>query len=136
MPAIGKQLDQFPGAAAVQATDLIYMSQGGKEVAATPAQLAAGIAGNATRETFVLGTGFTAGATSITLAGTYGSINNILVLFDADVQTDCTLTGQVLGFNPTVPSGVQQIVIVGWPSRSIGVPANASVGDPQLSWGN
>lgn len=66
-------------------------------------------------------------STSITLAGTYGSINNILVLFDAAPQTDDTLAGQVLGFNPVVPAGTQQIVVIGWPSRSIGVPADASV---------
>lgn len=123
-----KQLKNFPGAAAVTANDLIYMSQNGIEVAATPAQLAAGIAQNAAREVFVAGTNFTAGTTaSLTLAGTYGSINNILVLADATIQTDCTLNGNTLGFNPTVPPGTQQIVVIGWPSRSIGVPADASV---------
>lgn len=72
-------------------------------------------------------------STSITLAGAYGSINNILVLFDADVQTDDTLSGQTLGFNPTVPAGVQQVVVLGWPARSIGVPAAASVLDVQVA---
>ncbi|MDR9052048.1 NosD domain-containing protein [Burkholderia multivorans] len=132
-----KKLSQFPGAASITSTDLIYMSQNGIEVAATPAQLAAGIAQNAAREVFNAGTNFTAGTTtSLTLAGTYGSINNILVLCDATVQTDCTLIGQTLTFNPMVPLGTQQVVVLGWPSRSIGVPANASVGDLQLAWGN
>ncbi|HEX8894481.1 MAG TPA: hypothetical protein VF783_14215 [Terriglobales bacterium] len=131
-----KQLKNFPGAAGITASDLIYMSQNGIEVAATPAQLAAGIAQNASREIFVAGTNFTAGTTtSLTLAGTYGSINNILVLADATIQTDCTLIGQTLGFNPTVPAGTQQIVIIGYPSRSIGAPANASVVDAAVAPG-
>lgn len=131
----GKQLKNFPGAAAITSTDLIYMSQGGVEVAATPAQLAAGISQNAAREIFLAGTDFTAGSTTtLTLAGTYGSINNILVLCDASVQTDCSLSGQSLTFNPTIPLGTQQVTVIGWPSRSIGVPANTSVGDAQISW--
>ncbi|MBR8096308.1 hypothetical protein KDX13_06240 [Burkholderia cenocepacia] len=111
------------------------MSQNGIEVAATPAQLAAGIAQNAAREVFNAGPNFTAGTTTnLTLSGTYGSINNILVLCDATVQTDCTLSGQTLTFNPTIPLGTQQVVVLGWPSRSIGVPANTSVGDAQVAW--
>ncbi|MFK4442874.1 hypothetical protein ABH944_002983 [Caballeronia udeis] len=195
-----KQLYQFPGAGAVTASDLIFMSQNGVSVAATPAQLAAGIAGNAAKETFTAGPTFTGSitgtalavsgvtgtiaigqtvygagvtanttitagsgtswtvspsqtvtseamgaasatqfvpgiSTSITLAGTYGSINNVLVLFDANVQTDDTLSGQTLGFNPTVPVGIQQVVLIGWPARSIGTPANSSVTDLQVAPG-
>ncbi|MDN7592374.1 hypothetical protein [Burkholderia seminalis] len=195
-----KRLFQFPGAANIGPSDLIYMSQNGIEVAATPAQIAAAIAQNASREVFTAGPAFTGSisgttlsvssvtgtiaigqtvygagvaagttitggsgtswtvnnsqtvtskpmgsasssqfaagfSTSITLAGIYGSINNIIVLFDAASQVDCTLNGQVLTFNPTVPIGTQQVTITGWPSRSIGVPANASVGSPQLAPG-
>lgn len=202
-----RQLKSFPGAAAITANDLIYMSQNGIEVAATPAQMGAAIAQNAARETFtagpnftgsisgatltvsavasgtlaigqtLFGSGITAGttitalgtgtggtgtytvsnsqtvaseamgaasasqfapafSTSVTLAGTYGSANNVLVLFDTAAQTDCTLNGQTLGFNPTVPAGIQQVVVIGWPSRSIGVPADASVTDPKLAPGS
>ncbi|MDN8081151.1 hypothetical protein QZN30_17450 [Burkholderia multivorans] len=130
-----KRLKDFPGAAAITGTDLIYMSQNGIEVAATPSQFAASISQNAAREIFNAGTNFTAGTTtSLTLGGTYGSINNIIVLCDATIQTDCSLSGQTLTFNPTIPLGTQQVVVIGWPSRSIGVPANSSVGDSQLAW--
>lgn len=82
-------------------------------------------------------TQFAAGfSTSLTLANTYGSINNVLVLADATVQTDCTLSATTLGFNPTVPAGTQQIVVMGWPSRSIGVPADASVTDVKVAPGS
>lgn len=129
------RLNSFEPAIAVSDTDLVYGFQS-NEVKMTVAQLRTALSTNASREIFVAGTNFTAGTTtSLTLAGTYGSINNILVMADAAVQTDCTLTGQTLGFNPTVPAGTQQIVIIGWPSRSIGVPANSSVGDVQLAYG-
>ncbi|KVT86250.1 hypothetical protein WT25_10870 [Burkholderia territorii] len=202
-----KQLKNFPGAAQITATDLFYMSQNGVEVAASPAQVAAALAGNATRETFtagplftgsisgntltvsavasgtlavgqtVFGTGVANGTTisalgtgtggtgtytlsggaqtiasesmgaasstqfapgfssSITLQGTYGSVNNCLILFDSTVQTDCTLVGQTLGFNPNVPVGTQQVVVAGWPSRSIGTPAAQSVTDASIAIG-
>lgn len=202
-----RRLKDFPGAAQITATDLFYMSQNGVEVAASPAQVAAALAGNATRETFtpgplftgsisgntltvsavasgtiavgqtVFGTGVANGTTisalgtgtggtgtytlsggaqtvasesmgsasssqfapgfqtSITLQGTYGSINNVLVMFDTATQLDCTLSGQTLGFNPTVPSGVQQVVVIGWPSRTIGIPSLGSVADAMIAGG-
>lgn len=202
-----KQLKNFPGAAQITANDLIYMSQNGVEVAASPAQIGAALAGNATRETFtagplftasiagntltvsavasgtiavgqvVFGSGVTAGttitalgtgtggagtytiggsaqtvssesmgaasstqfapgfSTSITLQGTYGSITNVMVMFDAATQLDDTLNGQILGFNPTVPVGTQQVVIIGWPSRSIGVPGVGTVVDSLVASG-
>ncbi|MBR8367372.1 hypothetical protein KDW55_29060 [Burkholderia sp. AU19243] len=74
-------------------------------------------------------------SSSITLQGTYGSINNCLILFDSTVQTDCTLVGQTLGFNPNVPAGTQQVVVAGWPSRSIGTPAAQSVTDASIAIG-
>lgn len=70
---------------------------------------------------------------SITLAGTYGSINNIIVAFDAGPQFDCTLNGQTLGFNPTVPAGIQAVNIIGGTARTIGVPADASVTDAKVA---
>jgi hypothetical protein len=92
---------------------------------------------NATRETFLAGTGFTPGVTtSITLAGTYGSIENIGVYFDTGAQFDCTLTGQVLGFNPVVPPGIKAINITGGSARTIGTPSAGTVGDPQIAPGS
>lgn len=202
-----RRLKDFPGAAQITATDVFYASQNGVEVAASPAQIAAALAGNATRETFtagplftgsisgntltvsavtsgtiavgqtVFGTGVANGTTisalgtgtggtgtytlsggaqtvasesmgaagstqfapgfssSITLQGTYGSVNNCLILFDSTVQTDCTLVGQTLGFNPNVPAGTQQVIVAGWPSRSIGTPAAQSVTDASIAIG-
>jgi hypothetical protein len=71
--------------------------------------------------------------TSITLAGTYGSINNILVLFDTAFQNDYSLVGRVLGFNPTIPVGIQTVAVIGGLVRTIGVPSFGSVGPLQLS---
>lgn len=71
-------------------------------------------------------------STSITLTGTYGSINNILVFFDAGPQFDCTLTGQVLGFNPVVPTGISKVIVVGGTARTIGAPSSGTVGTAQL----
>lgn len=127
----------FPSATALGPTDLIYMAQGGAEVAATVAQMKTAMAVNAARETFVNGTGFTAGtSTSITLAGSYGSINNILVFFDAAPQLDCTLSGNVLSFNPIVPLGISQVVIIAGTSNSIGTPADGTVTDPKVAAGS
>lgn len=74
-------------------------------------------------------------STSITLSNTYGSINNTGIFFDDGRQFDCTLAGQVLTFNPTVPGGIQAVNVTGGSTRSIGVPANASVGDLQVAVG-
>jgi Pectate lyase superfamily protein len=91
---------------------------------------------NATRETFVAGAGFTPGVTrSITLAGTYGSIDNIGVYFDAGAQFDCTLAEQVLSFNPVVPVGTQAINITGGSARVIGTPSAGTVVDATVAPG-
>ncbi|WP_131799831.1 hypothetical protein [Paraburkholderia ginsengiterrae] len=74
-------------------------------------------------------------SSSITLAGTYGSINNIDLYFDATPQLDSTLAGQVLSFNPTVPAGVQQIVIIGGTARAIAAPSSNSVIDASVATG-
>jgi hypothetical protein len=189
----------FPPATTLQPTDLIYMAQGGSEVAATVAQMKTALATNATRETFTAGPNFTGSiagtvltvsafasgaplavgqtvfgagvstgqtilslgtgtggtgtynlsasqtvaseamaaasssqfapgfSTSITLAGTYGSVNNIGVYFDTGPQFDCTLSARILTFNPVVPVGVQAVNIVGGQVQSIGVPSDGSV---------
>ncbi|MGX6999924.1 hypothetical protein [Caballeronia sp. KNU42] len=74
-------------------------------------------------------------STSIALAGTYGAIANVPIYFDSDRQWDCTLAGQVLSFNPTVPLGVLAVYAAGGSTRTIGVPSSGTVGDAQLSWG-
>lgn len=75
-------------------------------------------------------------STSISLAGTYGSINNIGVFFDNGAQFDCTLSGQVLAFNPVVPVGVQNIFVVGGAARTIGAPSNGTVLDASIASGS
>lgn len=72
---------------------------------------------------------------SITLAGTYGSIFNIGVNFDDGAQFDCTLAGQVLSFNPTVPVGVQAINITGGQARNVGTPSAGTVVDATVAPG-
>jgi hypothetical protein len=72
-------------------------------------------------------------STSITLARTYGSAANAGVYFDDGRQWDCTLSGQVLGFNPTVPFGVQAVYVSSRVSIPIGTPSNGTVGPSQLS---
>jgi hypothetical protein len=197
----GITLPGFNSATGFSDGDFIYMSQDGKTVKGTIAQLKTASAVSAARETFaagpnftgsisgatltasaitgtiaigqvVYGAGVTAGttitggsgttwtvspsqtvpseamgaasatqfapgfSTSITLAGTYGSINNIGVYFDTGTQFDCTLTGQSLGFNPTVPVGVQNLYVVGGASRSIGTPAVSTVIDATVAAGS
>ena len=90
------------------------------------------------REIILAGTGFTAGtSTSITLSGTYGSVNNIVVHFDAfyqSITSIASLIGKVLTFNTPIPIGVSTIYI-----DSFGVattttnPPIASVGVAQLA---
>lgn len=75
-------------------------------------------------------------STSITLAGTYGSIANVPIYFDTGRQWDCTLNGKVLSFNPVVPFGVQAVYAAGGSTRTIGTPSAGTVGDPQLIWGS
>lgn len=75
-------------------------------------------------------------SSNVTLAGTYGSINNIGVFFDDGRQFDCTLAGQTLGFSPTVPKGVQAVYAVGGSTRTIGTPADASVTDAKVAPGS
>lgn len=64
--------------------------------------------------------------TSVTVSSVYGNINNILVLFDGVVQTDCTLNGQNVGFNPNVPVGVQQVTVIGSIGNILGTSAFSS----------
>lgn len=69
--------------------------------------------------------------TSLSMAYVYGSINNMLVLFDGIVQTDCQLSNQTLVLNPTVPVGVQQVTVIG----GLGDLLNAAdFGQVMLSW--
>jgi len=74
-------------------------------------------------------------STSITLAGTYGSIANVPIYFDTGRQWDCTLAGQVLSFNPTVPQGVQAVYAAGGSARTIGTPSAGTVVDATVAPG-
>lgn len=129
--AIGQTVYGVGVAAATTITGFVSGSGGtGTYTVSTPQTVSSGTMGAASATQFA--PGFSA---SVTLAGTYGSVNNLLVLFDASPQTDCSLVGQSLNFNPVVPFGAQQIVVIGWSSRSIGVPADASVTDSKISSG-
>ncbi|MFM0630784.1 right-handed parallel beta-helix repeat-containing protein [Paraburkholderia xenovorans] len=75
-------------------------------------------------------------STNVTLSGTYGTINNIDLYFDAGPQLDCTLIGQTLGFNPIVPAGVQQVVVIGGTARAVAAPSAGSVTDDTLAPGS
>lgn len=133
MTAASTRLNGFSPAVALSDTDLVYVDQLG-EAKATVAQFRTALAGNRSVETFVAGTNFTAGTTtSLTLAGAYGSINNIDVYCDGVPQLDCTLSGQILTFNPVIPAGTSQVVVKGGTARSIGVPADASVTTTKLA---
>ncbi|KAK43653.1 hypothetical protein BG58_31410 [Caballeronia jiangsuensis] len=113
------------------------MTQSGATVKGTVAQLRTAVAANRAVETFVGGTDFTAGTTtSLTLAGTYGSINNIDVYCDGVPQLDCTLSGQTLTFNPTIPQGTSKVIVKGGNTGSIGAPSDATVTDAKLAPGS
>lgn len=90
-------------------------------------------------EVFVQGTGagtFTVGGTSITLANTYGTVNNIKVHFDASYQGVnqlSSLVGKVLTFTSPIPSGITNIFVDGGAYTMVATPASASVGVGQLA---
>ncbi|WP_176016652.1 right-handed parallel beta-helix repeat-containing protein [Burkholderia sp. BCC0398] len=133
----GVRLTGFPPASGFTDTDLVYMSQSGVTVKGTVAQLRAALAANRSVETFVAGTNFTPGTTpSLTLAGSYGSINAIDVYFDGVPQLDCTLSGKTLTFNPVIPAGTQQVVVKGANAGSIGTPSDGTVTDVKVAIGS
>lgn len=96
----------------------------------TPQTVSSEAMGSASATQFVPGI-----STSITLAGTYGSIYNIGVNFDDGEQFDCTLGGHVLSFNPTVPVGVQGVYVTGGQARTIGTPSTGTVVDATVAPG-
>ncbi|HEX7906872.1 MAG TPA: hypothetical protein VF534_02100 [Paraburkholderia sp.] len=81
-------------------------------------------------------TQFVPGGSSITLAGTYGSVDAIDIYTDGVEQLDCTLAGQVLGFTPSIPAGISTVIVRGKPARSIGSPSAGSVTDATLAPGS
>lgn len=136
MIAASTRLNGFSPAVALADTDLVYVDQNG-EAKATVAQFRTALSSNRSVETFVAGTDFTPGSTaSLSLVGSYGSVNNIDVYCDGVPQLDCTLSGQTLTFNPSIPAGIQQVVVKGGTSRTIGVPADQSVTDTKVSPGS
>ena len=98
-----------------------------------------GINTNPTSEVFSVGTGsgkFQIGGTVITLAGTYGSLNNIRVYFDAAYQGINqlrSLVGNVLTFMSPIPTGVINIYVDGGNLTVVGIPSNGTVGLAQLA---
>ncbi|QUO26176.1 right-handed parallel beta-helix repeat-containing protein [Burkholderia cenocepacia] len=133
----GVRLTGFPPASGFTDTDLLFMTQSGVTVKGTVAQLRTALVANRSVETFVSGTNFTPGTTtSLTLAGSYGSINAIDVYFDGVPQLDCTLSGKTLTFNPVIPSGTQQVVVKGANAGSIGTPSDGAVDDSKLAPGS
>jgi|GEM_PF-3660014 len=137
----GVTLARFPSATEFSDDDYVFMTQDGATVKGTVGQLKTAVAISATQETFVAGDGVTPGtylpgASSITLTGTYASINDLDVYVGAVPQLDCTLSGQTLGFNPSIPAGTSKIVVRGKQARSIGTPSDATITDAKLSPGS
>lgn len=137
----GTTLANFNPATGFTDSDYVYMTQNGATVKGTVAQLKTAVAINATQETFVPGDGIVAGTflpggASITLAGTYGSINNLDVYTDGVPQLDCTLSGQTLGFSPAIPTGISKVIVRGKQARSIGTPSAATVTDSSIAPGS
>ena len=98
-----------------------------------------GVNTNPTSEVFSVGTGigtFQVGASSITLAGTYGSLNNIRVFFDAAYQGInqlSSLVGNVLTFAAPIPTEITNIYVDGGNLTVVGVPSNGTIGLAQLA---
>ncbi|WP_250538176.1 MULTISPECIES: hypothetical protein [unclassified Caballeronia] len=123
----GIRLPAFPSATGFSDADYLFMTQSGATVKGTIAQLRTALSVNRAVETFLAVTNFVAGSTtSLTLTGSYGSINNIDVYCDGVPQLDCTLSGKVLTFNPVIPSGTNTVLVKGTTANSIGVPSSAS----------
>ncbi|KWU25857.1 hypothetical protein [Burkholderia cenocepacia] len=142
---VGKQLKDFDPAVAASDSDILYSAQAGLEKKMTYAQLATYMQGkviqNKNVETFIPGDGvtpgtFLPGGASITLANSYGSINNIDVFAEGAPQLDCTLTENVLGFpNGGVPN-VSKITVKGALTVPVGAIGAGAVGDAQLANGS
>ncbi|SAL09343.1 parallel beta-helix repeat-containing protein [Caballeronia udeis] len=93
--------------------------------------------GNMSNQTFSAGVDFTPGTTtSLTLTNPYGTAANLWVDFDGIEQHDFTLSGFTLTFISPIPVGIGKVYVKGGTSLTLGTPANDSVGDAQLSWGN
>lgn len=144
---LGITLPEFPPATDISLPDLIYMTQGGSEVAATAEQFKALLAVNRTDEEFIPGDGVTPGTylpggASIQLAGIYGAIANLDVYADALPQLDCTLTanaphGDILGFpNGGIPLGLSKIVVRGGTANTLGEPSDGTVTDAKIATGS
>ena len=88
-------------------------------------------------EVFMVGIGFTIGATSITLAGLYGSINNIKVHYNGvyqGINQLASLVGHVLSFTAPIPVGVSVIYVDCLGAVAVTpVAAASSIGVAQLA---
>lgn len=91
--------------------------------------------GNIVNEYFFTGSGFTPNVTtSLQLANSYGSVNNVGIHFDGVFQGPDTysLNGNTLTFASAIPA-VQEVYIRGGLSLPIGVPSDGTVTVPKLS---
>lgn len=120
-------------AAATSATQAATSASNAAGSATAAATSAASAAFNATlttnplKEIFNAGTGFTVGAASITLANSYGSVDNIDIYADGVPQLDSTLTGLVLGFPNGGAPNCAQIIVRGRRALAIAVPSDNTV---------
>jgi hypothetical protein len=88
---------------------------------------------------FAANVDFTPGTTtSLTLAGFYGSAENLWVAFDGAEQgaDTYTLSGYVLTFNAPIPAGTNKVYVKGGTTISIGTPSSGSVVDASVAAGS
>ena len=92
-------------------------------------------AGDMIVDTFVDGTDYTSGtSTTITLSTAPGSENNVQIYMDGVFQQHNTysVSSITVTFDAAIPSGVGEIEAVIGKTLEINVPANNSVGEPQV----
>jgi hypothetical protein len=102
------------------------------------------LAASATTEIFTAGDGivpntFVPGTTTtLSLANSYLSGNNIEVFFDASFQgpDQFFLSNTTLVFNSPIPVGVQAVYIRGGAARLVGAPSDGTVTDAKLALGS
>jgi len=98
-------------------------------------------AGDLKNESWTAGTDFIAGtSTSVLLSRAYGTKANLGTVVMAGIAQDpasySLVGGTTLQFDSAIPADVNRIWCVGGTTLSVYVPAQGSVGDSQLSWGD
>lgn len=93
--------------------------------------------GSAGTPGFKAGVDFTPDVTTqLTLSRAYGSAANVSVHFDGTWQApdQYSISGNAITFTSAIPSGVDAVYVVGGTTLSVSVPANGTVGAPQLAY--